>query len=69
MKKVSQKKAELMASGSTFTYRGDSYVVIGVEDDKYLVVNSMSDTSSTPTPRMFNLETLKSFNVEFAEPK
>jgi hypothetical protein len=69
MKKESQKKVELMSSGTTFSYRGSNYVVVGIEDDKYIVVFDMSDTSSTPTSRLFNLETLQSFNVEFVEPK
>jgi hypothetical protein len=69
MKKESQKKVELMSSGTTFSYRGGNYVVVGIEDDKYLVVFDKADTSSTPTSKMFNLETLQKFNVEFVEPK
>lgn len=68
MKKESQKKVESMYTGTTFNYRGGKYVVVGIEDDKYLVVFDRADTSSTPTPKMFNLETLQSFNVEFVEP-
>jgi hypothetical protein len=69
MKKESQKKVELMASGSTFNYRGGNYIVVGIEDDMYLVVYDMADTSSTPTSKLFNLETLKRFNVDFIDPK
>ena len=37
MKKESQKKVELMSIGTTFNYRGGNYVVVGIEDDKYLL--------------------------------